>query len=78
MYADLHKLTENQRIDMIGKAALNTAPGRHVAFVVESMDKAERYIKKLKAKFPGITIQEPIKDVPLPGMITVKAGCVMQ
>jgi hypothetical protein len=54
-FIDLHKIDEDQRIDMIGHQAIDH--GRVVGFIVELEDaKGDRYIAKLKQKFPAIKI----------------------
>jgi hypothetical protein len=59
---DLHKLTEEDRIRMIGRSVIN--PTRMNAFVVEDDAKADRYIAKLKAMFPEIRVidRQPFAD----------------
>lgn len=55
---DLHTMTEDERIELIGLTANQMIMGRHpaIAFIVEDSDKADRYIEKLKEKFPGIVV----------------------
>lgn len=53
-YADLKGVPEDVRIDLIGKGTL---AGRLVTgFLVEDEAKADRYIAKLKARFPSIVV----------------------
>lgn len=71
-YTDLYDLPEDERINVIGNTVLN-APSSStdkpmiMAFVVEDNEKADRYEKKLLAKFPTIRV---IDRVPAP------ANCV--
>ena len=62
-YADIADLGEDDRIQKIGKAAMD---GNLVAFIVEDETKATRYCVKLLANFPDVAIVEsgpgPIKD----------------
>ena len=57
-YLDLYSLSENQRIELIGRSVMD-APRSSAdkpvvaAFVVEDEAKADRYISKLQKKFPG-------------------------
>jgi len=70
-YGDLYNLTENERIDLIGRSVMEgpkTSADKPimVAFVVDDHEKADRYIEKLKKKFPEIRIIDkfdgPVKD----------------
>ena len=71
-YADLHSLEEDRRIDMIGHRCIDHK--EVVAFVTEDdPGKAERYIRKLKQKFPGIVILDRFRG-PIKGAVTVKIG----
>lgn len=71
VFADLYKLPEDERIDMIGHFAVHER--KVVGFMVEQEGKADRYIEKLKAKFPTINIICKING-PTRGCITVKVG----
>src|SRR4051794_22600592 len=60
-YADLHNLSEDERIDFIGRSVMEgpaSSGDKPVmnAFVVDDHAKADRYVQKLKQKFPGIRI----------------------
>ena len=68
-FSDLYKLKEDDRIDLIGHCAMHKL--MTVGFVLEDDAKAERYIAKLKAKFPQIVIHE---KGPLKGLVMVKVG----
>lgn len=77
MFIDLASQEENKRIETIGNAVMN-APSSSAdkpvtaGIIVEDDEKAERYIKKLKEKFPKIRIIGKTKG---PGsFITIKVG----
>lgn len=70
-YADLGPLSEGKRIETIGDAAMRLR--KTVGFIVDDSEKADRYIAKLKAKFPGIVILGRF-DGPGKGVVTVKVG----
>ncbi len=71
---DLHRLQEDERIKLIGASVMD-APLKPVvnAFIVESEAKADRYVKKLLAKFPGIRIVDRGPGVS-PGTIMVRVS----
>ena len=61
VYADIADFDEDSRIDMIGHQAMDHQ--RTVGFFVDAQEagkpkgsKADRYIRKLQDKFPGIRI----------------------
>ena len=61
--ADLKRLPENERIDVIGRTVMPEVPSSAispviVSFIVESDAKANRYIGKLQRAFPGIRVFE--------------------
>ena len=71
-YRDLYKLSEDERIGKIGEHVVNT--GDTVAVVTDAdPGKAERYIKKLTTRFPGVIVlgkgPGPVKKT-----ITIKVG----
>lgn len=71
-YADLGVLDEDKRIDIIGARAMKL--GQTVAFVTDAdPGKADRYISKLQAKFPGIVVLGRFNG-PVPNTVTVKVG----
>jgi|GEM_PF-3298266 len=71
-YVDMGDLDEDSRIDTIGHYV--TQYRKTVAFVTDAdPGKADRYIAKLKAKFPGIKIVDFING-PVAGTVTVKVG----
>ena len=70
VYIDAAGLEEDSRIELIGKTVMSShskttdAPMKPIGFVVENDEKADRYIAKLKAKFPQIRV---LKRTPAPG-----------
>lgn len=79
VFADLADLEEDKRIEMIGDSVMKTprtSADKPVmnAFVVDDDAKADRYIKKLQDKFPGIRIIDR-SDGPIKGRsVTVRIG----
>lgn len=67
-YFDLHSLSEDERISVLGQQA-TTHPGEILAFFVEDDPKADRYIRKLQASFPKIRI---IDRTPSMGTVLVR------
>ena len=64
-YKDIADETEDERIRQIGSAAMEGR--KQVSFVTDSEPgKADRYIEKLKAGFPGISVvsrgEGPVPD----------------
>jgi hypothetical protein len=54
-YADIADFDEDKRIETIGHAAMTF--GKTVAFVTDDEEgKADRYIRKLQERFPGIVV----------------------
>lgn len=72
VYTDLVKLDEDSRITVIGQFAMGHL--RPTAFTVDDLPKAERYIAKLKEKFPGIQILETTENKPIVGVVYVKVA----
>lgn len=70
-YADLSPLSEGKRIETIGDAAMRLR--KTVGFVVDTDAIADRYIAKLKEKFPGIVILAKLNG-PVKNVVTVKVG----
>ena len=77
-FADLESLPEDDRIDVIGNTTMTcgnpfaTEPFI-VGFIVESEEKADRYIEKLKKKFPEIVIIGKGAG-PVKGTVAVRVG----
>lgn len=71
-YADLFELSEDSRIELIGKAA---TAGNIVGVCLEKAGtkKIERYIKKITTRYPTVTVLDRI-DGPTPLVITIKFG----
>ena len=81
-YADIADFDEDTRIEMIGKAVMSGPKSSSdkpvmVAFVVEDDAKADRYIKKLQKKFPGIRVIDRFAG-PVPETITVRVGAPLR
>lgn len=78
VYVDMYRLEENSRIKMIGEAAL-AGPGNSasqpavIGFIVETNEKADRYLRKLKKRFPTIRVIDRHPG-PTPGTIIVRVG----
>lgn len=71
-FVDLADFDEDFRIDAIVHQVRDHK--KTVGFIVEDeAGKADRYIKKLRAKLPGITVHGPVKG-PVAGTVTVKVG----
>jgi hypothetical protein len=71
-FLDLHRLSEDQRIDMIGHTV--TEHGKTVAVCVDDITgKPERYIAKVQKLFPGVAVLGQFKG-PTPGVVTIKFG----
>lgn len=71
IFADIADLEEDRRIEIIGGMAM---AGKTVAFITDSDEgKADRYIKKLTERFPGIRILGRF-DGPVPNTVSVKVG----
>jgi len=66
-FADLYKLSEDKRIDLIGHYVMHEH--KVTAFIVEDQEKADRYIGQLKTKFPGIVVDS---HFPWAGQIVIK------
>ena len=72
---DMHRLPEDKRIDLIGHYVMDHKDT--VAVLVDSgpgdVDKADRYIRKLQEKFPGIRIY-PITSGPVKNTVCIRVG----
>lgn len=77
-FADIADFEEDKRIEIIGHNAMDHK--RTVGFIVDAMpyktpqEKADRYIEKLQARYPGIRIIERGAPGPLAGTLFVKVG----
>lgn len=72
LFVDLKDVEENKRIDLMGDAI--TRLGKTIAFVTDGDEgKAERYILKLQAKFPGVVVLARFPG-PIKGTVAVKLG----
>ena len=71
LYADLHDLSEDDRIKLIAETVLSA--GMVTGFLVENDKKADRYIEKLRKRFPGVDILGKMRG-PTKGIILVKVG----
>ena len=73
-YIDLYSLPEDDRITIIGKTSKDN-PGKSIAFTTDSgiddYDKADRYIRKLKEKFPEIEVISR-EAGPVANVVTIK------
>lgn len=70
-FLDVADFDEDDRITMIGRQV--TKYKKMVAFIVEDNEKADRYMRKLKKKFP--TIKEIGRGKgPMPDVIYVKVA----
>lgn len=73
-FADIADFDEDHRIKIIGELVMKLEPGRASAFITDDEPgKAERYIRKLKERFPGVQILQALKD-PTSGTVLVKIG----
>jgi hypothetical protein len=77
-FADIADFDEDDRIERIGKAVMKAPRSSAdkpvvVAFVVEDDAKADRYIKKLQKRFPGIRVIDRFPG-PVPDTVSVRMG----
>ncbi len=71
-YVDIASLEEDKRIDLIGHTVIEHQ--KTVAFITDSdPGKADRYIRKLTERFPGLVVLEQFPG-PVPNTIAVKVG----
>ena len=71
-FIDTHRLEEDARIDLIGRTVM--ASKKTACFITDAdPGKADRYIRKLKKRFPGILILEVLKG-PVPNTVLVKVA----
>lgn len=73
---DLYRLSEDERIDMIGKIAMS---GKIIGVMVDGdkvdPGKADRYVSKVRAKFPNVREVERFAG-PVKNVTTIKFGPV--
>ena len=73
-YIDVADLCEDERIGRIGDAC---TVGGIVGFVVEDEPgKADRYVSKLKSRYPGVSVISTGPGL-IPGSVLVRVGRVM-
>jgi len=71
-FVDLHALSEDERIQMIGHTVV--AHGKTVGVMVDDLPgKVERYLKKLRERFPTVVVLSQTKG-PVDGVVTIKVG----
>lgn len=71
-YVELSGEPEDERIEVIGRVVMEN--NKTIAFMTDAdPGKADRYIKKLKQRFPGIRVIERLNG-PTRGVVTVKVG----
>lgn len=71
-FSDIADLPENKRIELIGAHA--NVPGKIIAFIVEDDAKADRYVKKIRNRYPNVIELDRHPNVPIDGVITVRVG----
>ena len=69
--ADLHRLPEDERIRLIGESA---ASGQIVGVMLEKdePEKIERYVRKIKQRFPTVTLLDRTEFTP--SVVTLRFG----
>lgn len=70
-YVDIADFDEDARIDIIGQVVMTKR--KIGAFVVEDDAKADRYVRKLKERYPGI-VEEWRGPGPIANTVTVRMG----
>lgn len=69
---DMHRLTEQQRVELIGDMALRDGV---VQFTVDhdrvEQGKADHYVSKLRERFPTLREALRVQDCPINNMTTV-------
>lgn len=73
-YVDLADLDEDRRIEIIGTTIMQQ-DGKVIGVCVdaEPKDKADRYVRKLQAKFPEVKLID-ISNGPVPGVKLLRFG----
>lgn len=69
-YADLHGLSEDQRIEIIGRKCLEDCATVAVC-VDDEPGKAARYVRKIHDRFPAIRCID-VMNGPTKGVVTIK------
>jgi len=71
-FVDLHALSEDERIDMIGHAV--TVHGKTVGVLIDDQPgKVERYRRKLRDRFPAAVVLDQTSG-PVEGVVTIRVG----
>jgi hypothetical protein len=72
VFADLHEMPEDQRIDLIGLAA---SKGKVIGVLLERHEpaKVERYIRKVTERYPNVIVIERVNG-PTAKVVTIKFG----
>lgn len=71
-YADIANLPEDDRIELIGRQVQKMGAGKIVAFLTDDeVGKPERYIEKLRKRFPGLVVVDKRKG-PIENVVTVR------
>lgn len=72
-YADLFELSEDSRIEAIGKTAMS---GKTVGVALEKNQPAKvaRYIRKVTERYPDIVVLERIQAADTPLVVYIKFG----
>lgn len=72
MFVDLHKLSEDDRVRVIGETVIGS--GKTAAVPTDSdPGKAERYAQKLRERYLGIIVEGPF-DGPVAGVRTIRVS----
>lgn len=77
-FYDLYRLSENERIDVIGKTLMDAPQSSAdkpiiIGLMLEDDAKCDRYMKKLQKKFPGIREIDRVNG-PVPGTKLLSIG----
>lgn len=71
-FQDMAHVEEDQRIQMIGEMVIRE--GKTVGVLVDDIPaKVERYLRKIKERFPQIKVEYQGKG-PTPGVVTIRLG----
>lgn len=69
-YADLADLPEDERIEIIGRQVMGERKTGGIV-VDNEPEKVARYQQKLRDRFPGIIINDPVAG-PVPNTVTIR------